>query len=75
MASPIVGRVAAGGVLVFVIGLAYYVIFHTEIAMKVDREKARSTEVDKELVVQQQAQASYFSDRDELTLRHQSRKI
>jgi len=74
MASPIVGRVAVGGVLVFVVGLAYYVLFHTDISAKVDREKMRTAEVDKELVVQQQAQASYFSDRDELTLRHQKQK-
>ncbi len=56
------------------VGVAYYVVFHTEITAKIDAEKRKSTEVDTTLVQQQQAQASYFADRDELAMRQQKQK-
>lgn len=71
---PIVGKVGVGAVLAALVGVAYYVLLHTDVATKIDREKARTGELETELSKVKQAQASYFADRDELAMRQQKQR-
>lgn len=71
---PIAGKIGVGAVFVILLGVAYYVILHTDVAARIDREKARTTELDTELSKVKQAQASYFADRDELAMRQQKQR-
>ncbi|MDF2694339.1 MAG: Type pilus biosis protein PilO, partial [Labilithrix sp.] len=54
--------------------VAYYVLLHTDVAAKIDRERAKTSELDAEVSRQRQAQASYFADRDELAMRQQKQR-
>ena len=71
---PIAGKVAVGAVLCVLLGVAYYVLLHTDVAARIDREKERTSELEAELSRQRQAQASYFADRDELAMRQQKQR-
>src|SRR6185369_3734857 len=63
-----------GAVLCALLAVAYYVLLHTDLAARIDREKVRTTELEGELSKVKQAQASYFADRDELVMRQQKQR-
>ncbi len=71
---PIVGKIAVGAVFCVLIGVAYYVLLHTEVAARIDRERQRTKELETELVAVTHAQTSYFADRDELAMRQQKQR-
>jgi type IV pilus assembly protein PilO len=57
-------------VLIFVL---YYVLIHTDIGSKIDNARRQSAQLDSDLAAQRQSQASYFADKDQLTM-HQQRQ-
>jgi len=71
---PIAGKIGVGAVLVSLLGVAYYVLLHTDVAARIDREKKNTGELEAELSRQRQSQASYFADRDELAMRQQKQR-
>ncbi len=71
---PIVGKVAFGAIFCVLLGVAYYVLLHTDVAARIDRERARTSELQTELSRVKQSQASYFADRDELAMRQQKQR-
>jgi type IV pilus assembly protein PilO len=71
---PIVGKVGVGAVFCVLLGIAYYVLLHTDVAARIDRERARTAELQTELSKVKQSQASYFADRDELAMRQQKQR-
>jgi type IV pilus assembly protein PilO len=71
---PIAGKVGVGAVICVLLGVAYYVLLHTDVAARTDRERAHTGELETELSKVKQAQASYFADRDELAMRQQKQR-
>lgn len=71
---PIVGKIGVGAVLCVLLGVAYYVLLHTDVAARTDRERAKTAELQTELSKVKQSQASYFADRDELSMRQQKQR-
>lgn len=71
---PLAGKIGVGAVCVVLLGAAYYVVLHTDVAARTDRERARTSELETELSKTKQAQASYFADRDELAMRQQKQR-
>lgn len=71
---PLAGKIGVGAVLCALLGVAYYVLLHTDVATRIDRERTRTTELDSELSKVKQSQASYFADRDELAMRQQKQR-
>jgi type IV pilus assembly protein PilO len=71
---PVAGKVAVGGVLCTLLAVAYYVLLHTDVAARIDRERAKTSELETELSHVKQAQASYFADRDELAMLQQKQR-
>ena len=71
---PIAGKIGLGAFVVVLIGTAYYVMLHTDVAAKTDRERAKTGELETELSKTKQSQASYFADRDELAMRQQKQR-
>jgi len=71
---PIAGKIGVGLFLCGLLGVAYYVLLHTDQASKIDHEKNRTGELETELSKTKQAQASYFADRDELAMRQQKQR-
>lgn len=71
---PIAGKIGVGAFLVALLGVAYYVMLHTDVAARIDREKHNTGELEAELSRQRQSQASYFADRDELAMRQQKQR-
>jgi type IV pilus assembly protein PilO len=68
---PIWGRFLFGGLVCGLIGFGYWFMLYSDVSAKIDGAKRQSKQLKDELNVQQQAQASYFADRDELVLREQ----
>ncbi|MBX3206349.1 MAG: type 4a pilus biogenesis protein PilO [Labilithrix sp.] len=71
---PIVGKVGVGALFCLLLGVAYYVLLHTDVAARTDRERAKTGELETELSKVKQSQASYFADRDELAMRQQKQR-
>jgi type IV pilus assembly protein PilO len=71
---PLAGKIGVGALLVSLFGVAYYVLLHTDVAARIDREKHNTGELEAELSRQKQSQASYFADRDELAMRQQKQR-
>ncbi len=71
---PLAGKIGVGALLVTLVGVAYYVMLHTDVAARIDREKHNTGELDAELSRQKASQASYFADRDELAMRQQKQR-
>ncbi len=67
-------RVALGVGLVVLFGAAYWLVFYTEVAAKIDAGSRQGDNLLAELAKQKEAQASYFADRDELALRQQRQR-
>jgi type IV pilus assembly protein PilO len=71
---PLAGKIVFGAFLCGLLGVAYYVLLHTDVATRIDRERNHSAELETELSKVKQAQASYFADRDELAMRQQKQR-
>ncbi|MBX3199000.1 MAG: type 4a pilus biogenesis protein PilO [Labilithrix sp.] len=71
---PIVGKIGVGTLFCVLLGVAYYVLLHTDVAARTDRERSRTSELETELSKVKQSQASYFADRDELAMRQQKQR-
>lgn len=71
---PIAGKIGVGAILCALLGVAYYVMLHTDLAAQTDRERNRTGELETELSKTKQSQASYFADRDELAMRQQKQR-
>src|SRR5689334_1042437 len=71
---PIVGKVGVGAVFCVLVGVAYYVLLHTDVSAQIDKERAKTSQLETELSKVKQAQASYFADRDELAMRQQKQR-
>lgn len=65
--------VRAGAVVgaVFLTAGAYWFVFYSDAAAKIEGAERQQKSLRDELVQEQQAEASYFADRDELALREQ----
>jgi len=73
---PLAGKIGVGAVLCTLLAVAYYVLLHTEVAARTDRERLKTNELETELAKVKQSQASYFADRDELaTLQQKQREL
>jgi type IV pilus assembly protein PilO len=68
---PLVARIAVGAGLVLLTVGAYWFIFYSDIAARIEGASRQKKQLADELAQQQQALASYFADRDELALREQ----
>lgn len=71
---PLVGKIGLGALFCTLLGVAYYVLLHTDVAARIDRERAKTGELETELSKVKQSQASYFADRDELAMRQQKQR-
>ena len=71
---PLAGKIGVGALLVSLLAVTYYVLLHTDVAARIDREKHNTGELEAELSRQKQSQASYFADRDELAMRQQKQR-
>ena len=67
-------RIGVGAVFVVLVALTYWVMFYTDVSSKIETAKSASSSLNADLATQQQAQASYFADRDELALRQQRQR-
>jgi type IV pilus assembly protein PilO len=71
---PIGARIAIGVLLSSLVGLVYWFFFYAEISQQIAAQGKVAANLRAELAGQQQAQARYFADRDELTLRQQRQR-
>ena len=67
-------RFAMGALFVVLIAVAYWMIFYSEVATKIEGATKRSADLNGELAKQKQEQATYFADRDELAMRQQRQR-
>jgi type IV pilus assembly protein PilO len=69
--TPTYAKIAATvGIVVLTAG-AYWFVFYSDVAAKIEGAERQKKAFHDELVQEQQAEASYFADRDELALREQ----
>jgi type IV pilus assembly protein PilO len=68
---PLAAKIGVGFGFAVLIAFTYWFIFYADVSKKIDAANNQSAQLKKDLVAQQQAQASYFADRDELALRQQ----
>jgi type IV pilus assembly protein PilO len=71
---PLPARVGVGALLFVMGALIYWVVFYTEVSAKIEGANRQSTDLQTELARQQQAQAGYLVDRDELVMRQQRQR-
>ncbi len=71
---PLPARIGIGAGVVFLAALTYWVIFYQAVASKIQSTRMGGIQLGSDLAAQKQAQASYFADRDELTLRQQRQR-
>ena len=84
MASPLAGfslsklslpaKVGVGVFFVMATGVLYWVIFFTDISSRIESLTKRAADMQTELAKEQQAQAGYLVDRDELVMRQQRQR-
>jgi len=67
-------RFGVGAGMFLILALGYWVIFYSDISAKIEKEKKQQNNLRTDLANQQQAQASYFADRDELAMRQQRQR-
>ena len=67
-------KVGAGIFLFMIVGVLYWVVLFTDVSAKIDTAVRNAAELQSKLVAQQQAQASYLVDRDELVMRQQRQR-
>jgi type IV pilus assembly protein PilO len=68
---PLWGKVFVGAAMCLITAGAYWFIFFTDIGGKIEGAERQKKTLRDELAQQQQSEASYFADRDELALREQ----
>lgn len=68
---PAWGKALVGVVAVFLTVVVYWFVFYSDVAAKIEGAQRQKKTLGDELTKQQQAQASYFADRDELALREE----
>jgi len=71
---PLPARIGFGAVFVVLVALVYWVVFYTEVSAKIETAKRQNADLQTELARQQQAQAGYLVDRDELVMRQQRQR-
>lgn len=71
---PLAARVGIGAILFVVGALVYWVVFYTEVSAKIEGANRQSADLQTELARQQQAQAGYLVDWDELVMRQQRQR-
>jgi type IV pilus assembly protein PilO len=71
---PLPAKVGFGAVMFVLVGLVYWVVFYTEVSAKIEGANRQSADLQTELARQQQAQAGYLVDRDELVMRQQRQR-
>jgi type IV pilus assembly protein PilO len=71
---PMPARIGAGIGAAALVALTYWVMFYTAVASKIQSARNTSNQLQQDLAGQKQAQASYFADRDELSLRQQRQR-
>jgi len=71
---PLPGKIGVGAILCALLGGACYVLHHTDVAARIDKEVAKKNELNAELSRVKQSHASYFADRDELAMRQQKQR-
>ena len=67
-------RFGVGAGMFVILALSYWVIFYSDISAKIESAKKAQNTLRTDLANQQQAQASYFADRDELAMRQQRQR-
>jgi len=67
-------KVAICVLLPGLLGLLYFVVFYNDLTTKIETAQRQQTSLKNDLSAQQQAQASYLADRDELALRQQRQR-
>jgi len=68
------GKIGVGVFAVVAIGVLYWVVMFTDISSKIESATRHSGEMQAELAKEQQAQAGYLVDRDELVMRQQRQR-
>jgi type IV pilus assembly protein PilO len=68
---PLPAKIGVGAGVVAVVLFAYWFIFYSEVASKIEGAERQKKGLRDELVKQQQSHATYLADRGELTLREQ----
>jgi type IV pilus assembly protein PilO len=71
---PMPARVGAGAAVVVLAALVYWVVFYTEVSARIEAANRQTGDLQTELARQQQAQAGYLVDRDELVMRQQRQR-
>jgi type IV pilus assembly protein PilO len=69
--APIYARFGAAAGLALLTAGAYWFVFYSDMAAKIEGAQRQTKDLVDALTVEQQAEASYFADRDELVLREQ----
>lgn len=64
-------RIGLGAGMFVLFAFAYWFIFYSETASKIEAARRQSSQLKQDLAQQELAQASYFADKDELALRQQ----
>jgi type IV pilus assembly protein PilO len=64
-------KFAVGGAVVLLTATVYWFIFYSDTAAKIEASLKQKKQLARDLAEEQQGQASYFADRDELALREQ----
>lgn len=68
---PVWGKFATGAGVALLAAGAYWFIFYSDTAAKIEGAERQKKTLRDDLVQQQQAESSYFADREELALREQ----
>jgi type IV pilus assembly protein PilO len=68
---PMAAKVAIGAGVVGVLFFAYWFVFYSDVASKIEGAQRQKKALRDELAQQEQAEATYFADRGELALREQ----
>lgn len=71
---PLAGKIGVGTVFCALLAIAYYVLLHNDVTVRIEREQKKTQELQAELDRAKQSQASYFADRDELAMRQQKQR-
>ena len=69
--APVYARFGAAAGLALLTAGAYWFVFYSDMAAKIEGAERQKKDLVDALTVEQQAEASYFADRDELALREQ----
>jgi type IV pilus assembly protein PilO len=68
---PIAAKAGIGAAVVAVLLFAYWFVFYSDVASKIEGAQRQKKSLRDELAQQEQAEATYFADRGELALREQ----